>query len=76
MNNVPDVCANLLFFSILTKDTGYDSDSTLVFRKKEPPAGSPDVEPAKQKEWYKEVQKGGEVPITGLRKPAPEKPKG
>lgn len=29
-----------------------------------------------QKEAYKIIQKGGDVPLHGLRKPAPEKPQG
>ncbi|CAG0900909.1 unnamed protein product [Darwinula stevensoni] len=53
---------------------GYESDSTLVFRRKEDLSSSQEVEPGQQKLWYREVQRGGEVPLTGLRKPAPEKP--
>jgi hypothetical protein len=54
------------------KDSGYQSDSTLVFKKKN------DVEqlsPIEQKQAYKNVQSGGEVPLHGFRKPLPEKPK-
>jgi hypothetical protein len=55
------------------KDQGYQSDSTLVFKKRN------DVEhlsPVDQKMVYKAVQHGGEVPLHGFRKPLPEKPKG
>lgn len=55
------------------KDQGYQSDSTLVFKKKN------DVEqlsPVDQRAAYKSVQHGGEVPLHGFRKQAPEKPKG
>lgn len=56
------------------KDQGYDSDSTLVFRKKEPPTSSA-LSPIEQKQYYKNMQAGGEIPVQGFRKPAPEKPK-
>ncbi|XP_017791538.1 PREDICTED: uncharacterized protein LOC108573586 [Habropoda laboriosa] len=54
------------------KESGYESDSTLVFRRKE------DISPLNQFEQrlaYKTVQSGGDVPLHGLRKPAPERPK-
>lgn len=55
------------------KESGYESDSTLVFRRKE------DINPLsllEQRLAYKTVQSGGDVPLHGLRKPAPERPKG
>lgn len=55
------------------KEQGYQSDSTLVFKKKS------DVEqlsPVEQKQAYKSFQHGGEVPLHGFRKHAPERPKG
>jgi len=55
------------------KDQGYQSDSTLVFKKRN------DVEqlsPVETKHAYKSFQDGGEVPLHGFRKHAPEKPKG
>ncbi|KZC12328.1 PDZ and LIM domain protein 7, partial [Dufourea novaeangliae] len=55
------------------KESGYESDSTLVFRRKE------DISPLSQLEQrlaYKTVQSGGDVPLHGFRKPAPERPKG
>ncbi|XP_070489994.1 uncharacterized protein [Chironomus tepperi] len=55
------------------KDQGYQSDSTLVFKKRS------DVEqlsPVETKQAYKSFQDGGEVPLHGFRKHAPEKPKG
>lgn len=57
------------------KDQGYESDSTLVFRKKENSAIAP-LSPVEQKQAYLSLQAGGEVPMQGFRKPAPEKPKG
>ena len=44
-----------------------------MFRRKE------DISPLSQREQrlaYKTVQSGGDVPLHGLRKPAPERPKG
>ncbi|XP_065370076.1 serine-rich adhesin for platelets isoform X12 [Calliphora vicina] len=58
----------------LAKESGYTSDSNLVFRKKELPPSSP-LSPVEQKQAYKTVQAGGEPPLFGFRKPAPEKSK-
>ena len=55
------------------KESGYESDSTLIFRRRED--ASP-LSPIEQRIAYKTVQKGGDVPLHGLRKPAPERPKG
>lgn len=63
---------SIIVYSAL-KESGYESDSTLVFRRKE------DISPLSQLEQrlaYKTVQSGGDVPLHGLRKPAPERPKG
>lgn len=57
------------------KDQGYESDTTLVFRRKELPTLSA-LSPVEQKQAYLNVQAGGEVPLQGFQKPAPEKPKG
>lgn len=56
-------------------DQGYESDSTLVFRKKEFSQIAP-LSPVEQKQAYINLQAGGEAPVQGFRKPAPEKPKG
>lgn len=57
------------------KDQGYESDSTLVFRKKDNSLSSP-LSPVEQKQAYLNLQAGGEAPVQGFRKQAPEKPKG
>ena len=60
------------YMSHALKESGYESDSTLVFRRKE------DISPLSQVEQrlaYKTVQSGGDVPLHGFRKPAPERPK-
>lgn len=59
----------------MAKESGYTSDSNLVFRRKELPPSSP-LSPVEQKQAYKTVQAGGEPPLFGFRKPAPEKSKG
>lgn len=56
------------------KEAGYESDSTLIFRRRDDAAKQ--LSPQEQKEVYKNIQKGGDVPLQGLRKPAPERPKG
>lgn len=50
---------------------GYESDSTLIRKT----GKIHRLDPQQQKAWYREVQKGGEIPFTGLGKVAPEKPK-
>jgi hypothetical protein len=62
------------YFSAL-KESGYESDSTLVFKRRDENLQN-QLSPAEQKLAYKTIQKGGEVPLHGLRKPAPERPKG
>lgn len=57
------------------KEQGYESDSSLVFRKRDDATLTP-LSPVEQKQAYKNVQAGGEPPLQGFRKPAPEKPKG
>ncbi|KAL5233236.1 hypothetical protein ACI65C_000646 [Semiaphis heraclei] len=56
------------------KESGYDSDSTLVFKRQE--NQSQCLSPTEQKTAYKVIQNGGEVPFQGLRKTFPERPKG
>lgn len=56
------------------KESGYESDSTLVFKRRD--ETQQELSPAEQKLAYKVIQKGGDVPLHGLRKPVPEKPKG
>uniref|UniRef100_A0A146LS83 Sorbin and SH3 domain-containing protein 2 n=3 Tax=Lygus hesperus TaxID=30085 RepID=A0A146LS83_LYGHE len=61
------------FTTYALKDTGYDSDSTLVFKRRE--NMSENLSPAEQRMAYKVVQRGGEVPLHGLRKAIPDRPK-
>ncbi|XP_052872755.1 uncharacterized protein LOC128278129 [Anopheles cruzii] len=62
--------------ALLKEQQGYESDSTLVFRKRvdQVDAGSA-LSPVEQKQHYRTMQAGGEIPLHGFRKPAPEKPK-
>lgn len=56
------------------KESGYDSDSTLVFKRRD---NQPQcLSPTEQKTAYKVIQSGGEIPFQGLRKIVPERPKG
>ena len=64
-----------MFFSAL-KESGYESDSTLIFRRREDVNSLSPLSPLEQRIAYKTVQKGGDVPLHGFRKPAPEHPKG
>lgn len=63
-----------LLFCRALKESGYESDSTLIFRRRE--ADPPLLSPKEQKQAYREVQAGGEPPLHGFRKPAPDRPKG
>lgn len=62
-------------FSRALKDQGYESDTTLIFRRKEQSTLGA-LSPVEQKQAYLNVQSGGEVPLQGFQKAAPEKPKG
>lgn len=68
------------FTNFALKESGYESDSQLVFRRRYPtePGGeanlaSPATDPQEQRVWYRDIQRGGEVPLHGLRKPQPER---
>lgn len=68
--------SNLFLYRAL-KESGYESDSTLVFKRREDALSQQSqLSPQEHKAAYKTIQKGGEVPLHGLRKPAPERPKG
>ncbi|XP_037789495.1 microtubule-associated protein futsch-like [Penaeus monodon] len=56
------------------KESGYESDSTLVFRKREDARRQP-PDPRKTSQVYRQIQRGGDIPLTGLQKTAPAKPK-
>lgn len=51
---------------------GYESDSNITKKRDQPEALSPE----QQKMWYREIQKGGEIPQFGLGKTVSEKLKG
>ncbi|XP_011500240.1 PREDICTED: sorbin and SH3 domain-containing protein 1 isoform X2 [Ceratosolen solmsi marchali] len=68
----PNIHSPKSYMTHALKESGYESDSTLVFRRRED--ASP-LSPLEQRIAYKTVQKGGDVPLHGLRKPAPERPK-
>ncbi|XP_033609073.1 uncharacterized protein LOC111868667 isoform X3 [Cryptotermes secundus] len=70
----PSTPSSKPFMTHALKESGYESDSTLVFKRRDENLQS-QLSPAEQKLAYKTIQKGGEVPLHGLRKPAPERPK-
>ena len=56
------------------KESGYESDSQLFFRKRNDGGiQTPTSDNKEARYLYKEIQKGGEVPLCGLRKSLPEK---
>ncbi|XP_044742795.1 uncharacterized protein LOC123305210 isoform X3 [Chrysoperla carnea] len=61
------------YMSQALKESGYESDSTLIFKRRD--ETSQQLSPQEQKEVYKSIQRGGEVPLHGLRKTVPERPK-
>ncbi|XP_047106514.1 sorbin and SH3 domain-containing protein 1 isoform X3 [Schistocerca piceifrons] len=71
--HTPTTPSNKSFMTYALKD-GYESDSTLVFKRRDDQVQE-QLSPAEQKMVYKAIQRGGEVPLQGLRKPAPQRPK-
>lgn len=57
-----------LFFRAL-KESGYESDSTLIFRRRDE-TDAP-LSPAERRAAYRDLQAGGEPPLRGFRSPAP-----
>lgn len=53
---------------------GYESDSGLVFKKKEDSQLRPQT-PQEARSAYNQIQRGGDIPLTGLRMSMPDKPK-
>lgn len=51
------------------KESGYESDSTLVFRRREDTEAP--LSPAERRAAYRDLQAGGEPPLRGFRSPAP-----
>ncbi|KAL5287481.1 SORBS1 family protein [Megaselia abdita] len=58
-------------------EQGYESDSNLIFHKKQIEENDLDkyLNDYEKRQSYKRMQIGGEPPLLGFRKPAPEKPK-
>ena len=63
----------LFSFCSAIKD-GYESDSTLVFKKKlGDEAHLRPQTPQEARSAYNQIQRGGDIPLTGLRMSMPEK---
>ncbi|XP_041970911.1 sorbin and SH3 domain-containing protein 1 isoform X11 [Aricia agestis] len=56
------------------KESGYESDSTLIFRRREETDGP--LSPAERRAAYRDLQAGGEPPLRGFRSPAPPRQEG
>ncbi|XP_064457696.1 sorbin and SH3 domain-containing protein 1-like isoform X3 [Ornithodoros turicata] len=54
-----------------TMSDGYESDSTLIHKSGR---SINHLDPKQQKEWYRAIQRGEDIPFEGLGKPAPRKP--
>merc|ERR1711997_1291354 len=52
---------------------GYESDSTLVFKRRESQNTPRSQTPAEAKTAYNQIQKGGDIPLDGLRMSLPDK---
>jgi hypothetical protein len=77
---LPDLpsSAKLLFMTIAhfycsALRDGYESDSSLLIRKRDDVTSPRNQTPDEAKSDYNRIQKGGEVPRYGLRMSAPEK---
>ena len=64
----------IVFHFSAIKD-GYESDSTLVFKRRENYTPRSQT-PAEAKTAYTQIQKGGDIPVSGLRMSLPDRPKG
>merc|ERR1712083_150478 len=52
---------------------GYESDSNLVFKRRENHTTPRSQTPAEAKSAYTQIQKGGDIPLDGLRMSLPDK---
>ena len=55
---------------------GYDSDSTLLFKRRDDTTAPTPQTPSEAKSVYSQIQKGGDIPLSGLRICVPERPTG
>lgn len=72
MNDTRVVLKKIKLCSLLyraLKESGYESDSTLIFRRREE-TDAP-LSPAERRAAYRDLQAGGEPPLRGFRSPAP-----
>merc|ERR1711899_693679 len=54
---------------------GYESDSTLVFKRRAENHTARSTTPSESKTLYSQIQKGGEIPTSGLGMSLPERPR-
>ena len=55
---------------------GYESDSTLIFKRRDDVSAPTPQTPSEIKSVYSQIQRGGDIPATGLRMTVPERPTG
>ncbi|VVD03009.1 unnamed protein product [Leptidea sinapis] len=60
---------NCYFTFRALKESGYESDSTLIFKRREETEAP--LSPADRRAAYRDLQAGGEPPLRGFRSPAP-----
>ena len=63
-------------FHSSTIKNGYESDSNLTFKRREDVSAPTPQTPSEAKSIYSQIQKGGDIPVSGLRMTIPERPKG
>merc|ERR1712226_1193178 len=54
---------------------GYESDSQLSFKRRDDVSAPTPQTPSEARSAYSQIQRGGEIPVSGLRMTVPERPK-
>ena len=62
-------------FDSAIKD-GYESDSQLSFKRRDDVSAPTPQTPSEARSAYSQIQRGGDIPVSGLRMTVPERPKG
>jgi len=54
---------------------GYESDSTVVFKRRDDISAPTPQTPSEARSVYSQIQRGGDIPASGLRMTVPERPR-
>jgi hypothetical protein len=54
---------------------GYESDSQLSFKRRDDVSAPTPQTPSEARSAYSQIQRGGDIPVSGLRMTVPERPK-